>query len=346
MLVEQHGHAAGVCDAVNMPRSTYYRLLKAPATRGQLSIRPVRSHRALTRHEVNRITDVLHEARFIDKSPAQIYATLLDEGIYLCSIRTMYRILHSLNEVKERRRIRKHASYEKPELLATGPNQVWSWDITKLRGPVKWTYYYLYVIIDIYSRYVVGWLIAPRESAELAKHLISETCSRQNVGSADLIIHSDRGTSMTSKTVAMLLADLGVVKSLNRPHVSNDNPFSESQFKTLKYHPTFPGRFGCIEDARLFCQEFFSWYNNEHYHSGIALMTPHTVHYGKADECDSKRQVALDDAYSINPERFVRGQPRTLVLPPAVWINPPDRPKEKAARDNTKGGITIIGSAK
>lgn len=328
-----------------MPRSTYYRLLRPPTKRGVQSTRMPKSHRALSNRERESIISVLHEARFLDKSPAQIYAALLDEGRYVCSISTMYRILRELHEVRERRNVRKHGKYERPELLATGPNQVWSWDITKLRGPAKWTYYYLYVIIDIYSRHVVGWLIAPRESAELAKHLIDETCKRQRTRNSELIIHSDRGTSMTSKTVAMLLADLGIVKSLNRPHVSNDNPFSESQFKTLKYHPHFPGRFGSIEDARAFCQHFFDWYNNEHYHSGIALMTPHTVHYGKAEACSEKRQSTLNNAFARNPERFVRGLPRTLPLPPAVWINPPATVRH-SADDATISSISIISGAK
>lgn len=290
--------------------------------------------------------DVLHEVRFVDKSPAQIYAALLDEGVYLCSIRTMYRILHSLDEVSERRRVLRHPNYKKPELLATAPNQVWSWDITKLLGPAKWTYYYLYVIIDIFSRHVVGWCLASRESAELAKHLIEETCDRQGVQNSELIIHSDRGKAMTSKTLAMLFADLGLTKSLNRPYVSNDNPYSESQFKTLKNHPIFPGRFGSIEDARAFCKHIFEWYNNEHYHSGIALMTPSTVHYGRADSCNLQRQTVLNDAFVRNPERFVNGLPKTLELPAAVWINPPESLNEKnLENDSTISSVTIISES-
>jgi putative transposase len=281
----------------------------------------------------------------MDKSPAQIYATLLDEGVYICSIRTMYRILHSLKEVRERRKIASRPFYERPELLATGPNQVWSWDITKLRGPQKWTYHYLYVIIDIFSRHVVGWLIADRESSELAKHLISETCIRQRVNTKNLIIHSDRGTSMTSKTVALLLADLGVTKSLNRPHVSNDNPYSESQFKTLKYNPHFPGRFGSIEDARVFCKWFFDWYNNEHRHSGIALMTPSSVHYGLASTINVQRQKTLNTAFARHPERFVRGLPVTMCLPECVWINPPPS-QTSAPLAATVGSGNIIGAGK
>lgn len=283
---------------------------------------------------------VLHEDRFVDKPPAEIYAALLDEGVYLCSIRSMYRILNENGEVKERRNILRHPEYTKPELLATAPNQVWSWDITKLKGPVKWTYYYLYVILDIFSRHAVGWMIAHRENAELAETLIRETCERQEIDQDQLLIHSDRGSPMTSKAVALLLSDLGVTKSLSRPHVSNDNPFSESHFKTLKYRPTFPKNFGSIEDARAFCQYFFDWYNNEHYHNGIALLTPAMVHYGSAEECNRERQNVLSKAFDAHPERFVSGHPKVLQLPKEVWINPP---KPANAKD-TEPSISIIGA--
>ena len=262
----------------------------------------------------------------MDKAPAEVYAKLLDEGRYLCSISTMYRILRANKEVRERRNQRRHPEYKKPELLATAPNQVWSWDITKLKGPAKWTSYYLYVIIDIFSRYVVGWMIAPSQTGPLAKDLISRTCRRQRIEEKQLSIHSDRGTPMTSKVVALLLSDLGVTKSLNRPYVSNDNPYSESQFKTLKSRPTFPERFGSIEDARAWCQGLFKWYNNEHYHGGIALMTPATVHYGRAQYCSAGRQIVLSSAYDEHPERFVNGAPKTIALPEAAWINPPTPP--------------------
>lgn len=262
----------------------------------------------------------------MDKAPTAVYAKLLDEGRFLCSPSTMYRILRANKEVKERREQLRHPEYKKPELIAIAPNQVWSWDITKLLGPVKWTYYYLYVIIDIYSRYTVGWMIASRETGTLAKEFIGQTCARQGISEDQLVIHSDRGTSMTSKTVALLLADLGVTKSLSRPQVSNDNPYSESHFKTLKYQPMFPKRFGSIEDARAFCRRFFDWYNNEHYHSGIALMTPATVHHGRAQECDANRQIILSSAFAEHPERFVNGAPKTLILPEAAWINPPSPP--------------------
>ena len=236
----------------------------------------------------------------MDKAPATVYATLLDEGTYLCSTRTMYRILGEEGEVRERRDQLRHPHYSAPQLLATGPNQVWSWDITKLLGPVKWSYFYLFVILDLFSRYVVGWMIAHRESAVLAERLIRETCEKQNIEPGQLTIHADRGSSMTSKPVALLMADLGITKTHSRPHVSDDNPYSESQFKTLKYHPTFPERFGSIEDARSFCQQFFPWYNTEHRHSGIGLLTPATVHYGKDAIVTNQRELVLTAAFS-NP---------------------------------------------
>ena len=222
-----------------------------------------------------------------------------------------------------------HSAYEKPELLATEPNTLWSWDITKLLGPVKWTYYYLYVILDVYSRYAVGWMVAHRENADLAQELIGQTCDKQGIMPGKLTLHADRGSAMKSKPVAFLLADLGVTKTHSRPHVSNDNPFSESQFKTMKYRPQFPSRFGSIEDARAFCKEFFDWYNWEHYHSGIGYLTPGTLHYGTADECLNNREKVLSDAFRRNPERFTRGRPRKGIVPEAVWINPPDKSPRK-----------------
>ncbi len=239
---------------------------------------------------------------------------------------TMYRILRENHQVKERRNQLRHPEYKKPELLATAPNQVWSWDITQLKGPAKWTKYYLYVILDIYSRYAVGWMIASTETASLAETLIRETCLRQGIEENQLVIHSDRGPAMTSQTVALLLSELGVTKSLNRPYVSNDNPFSESHFKTLKQRPAFPSRFGSIQDARAFCLEFFKWYNHDHYHGGIALMTPATVHYGLAEKRNQERQIILDAAYEQHSERFVKGCPKTIPLPQAAWINPPVPP--------------------
>ncbi len=316
---------APACRALGIPRASFYRSLGEEEQPSPPAPRPAPA-RALAPPERQAVLEQLHSERFQDKSPAQIYATLLDEGTYLCSIRTMYRILEQHKEVRERRNQLTHPSYQKPELLATSANQVWSWDITKLLGPAKWTYFYLYVILDIFSRYVVGWMVAPRESAALAKRLIGETCRQQGVAAGQLTLHADRGSSMRSKPVALLLADLGVTKSHSRPHVSDDNPFSESQFKTLKYRPEFPRRFGSIEDARAFCQRFFRWYNHEHHHSGIALLTPETLHYGRAEEVIQRRQQVLSQAYERNPERFVRARPRPPDKPTAVWINPPAVP--------------------
>jgi putative transposase len=249
---------------------------------------------------------------------------LLDEGHYLCSERTMYRILKANHEVRERRRQRRHGEYTKPELLATTPRTLWSWDISKLRGPAKWTYYHLYVIIDIYSRYVVGWMVATRESKSLARRLIKEACARQEIAPGQLTIHADRGSSMRSKPVALLLGDLGVTKTHSRPYQSNDNPFSEAHFKTLKYRPDFPDRFGCIEDARNFCADFFAWYNLEHRHSGLQMLTPHAVHHGQAEATLANRSSVLLAAQQTHPERFVRGQPRLHALEREVWINKPE----------------------
>jgi len=271
---------------------------------------------------------VLHAERFWDQAPASVYATLLDEGTYLASTATMYRLLRSCGETGDRRRHATHPASVKPELVATAPNQCWSWDITKLHGPAKWTYYYLYVLLDIYSRYVVGWMVATREAAALAERLLADAIAAQHVTCDQLAIHADRGTSMTSKPVAMLLADLGVTKSHSRPHVPDDNPYSESQFKTLKHHPTFPDRFGSIHDARSFCQGFFGWYNDQHYHSGIALLTPADVHYGRAAQIINARRVVLDSAFAAHPERFVRNPPQPLRLPDQVWINKPVDPQE------------------
>jgi putative transposase len=272
---------------------------------------------------------VLHEDRFIDRSPWAIYAALLDEGIYLCSVRTMYRVLKEQGEVRERRNQLSHPVYSKPELLATGPNRVWSWDITKLKGPVKWAYYYLYVILDIFSRYVVGWMVGSRESSSLAQKLIEQSCEKQSIVPSQLTIHSDRGSSMSSKPVALLLADLGVTKSHSRPHVSNDNPYSEAQFKTLKYRPDFPERFGSLEDTRSFAQRFFSWYNTEHYHSGIGYLTPAQAHFGFSHQIVKEREAVLIKAYQRYPDRFKQGMPKPLPLPETAWINKPPPKSEE-----------------
>ncbi len=265
----------------------------------------------------------MHQERFCDSSVREAYATLLDEGQYLGSVSTIYRVLRGVGETGERRRIAVHPPTVKPELVATAPRQVWSWDITKLLGPRKWTYYYLYVLLDVYSRYVVGWLLADCESKLLAKYLMAESIGREKISRNTLTIHADRGSSMTSKPVALLLADLGVIKSHSRPHVSNDNPFSEAQFKTLKYRPGFPERFENIQQARLFCRKFFGWYNEEHRHTGIGLLTPSDVHHGRAEERRDQRRTILHGAWEAHPERFVRGKPEPLALPEAAYINRP-----------------------
>jgi putative transposase len=284
------------------------------------------------------LLDLLH-TRFIDQAPAQVHATLLDEGVYLCSPRTMYRVLDDAGEIKERRDQVRRPCYAAPELLATRPNEVWSWDITKLLGPAKWTYFYLYVILDIFSRYVVGWMVAPHESAALAERLIAETCAKHDIQPGQLTLHADRGTSMKSKPVALLLADLGVTKTHSRPHVSNDNPFSEAQFKTLKYCPQFPERFGSLEDGRAFGQDFFPWYNQAHRHSGLGFLTPAVVHFGHAATVRAHRQQVLATAYTAHPERFVNGRPHPADLPTAVWINPP--PKKATAQDGLRTPTVI-----
>lgn len=314
-----HASVVGICDALGVSRASYYRWLRP--RHGAHLRREV--PRALSEAERAEVLEVLHEDRFVDKSPAQVVATLLDERRYLCSERTMYRLLESVTEVRERRDQRQHPTYAAPELLAERPNELWSWDITKLPGPAKWTYFHLYVILDVFSRFVVGWMVAERESATLAEKLIAETCHRQNVEPGRLTVHADRGAAMTSKQVAHLLADLGVTKTHSRPHVSNDNPFSEAQFKTLKYMPAFPARFGCIQDARAFLTWFFGYYNHEHRHSGIAMLTPHQLHHGLAPSVQSQRKEVLSAAYEAHPERFVRGEPTVRELPTAVWINPP-----------------------
>jgi putative transposase len=308
------------CEAMGISRATLYRQKNGGGVKKK---GPKMSARALSSEEKQEVLGTLHSERFIDQAPREVYATLLDEGQYLCSVRTMYRILEENGEVKERRDQLTHPAYQKPELLATAPNQVWSWDITKLMGPVKWNYFYLYVILDIFSRYVVGWLVSDRESASLAQNLIEQTCRKQSIIPGQLIIHADRGSSMTSKPVAFLLADLGITKTHSRPHTSNDNPFSESQFKTLKYRPDFPDRFASIEEARGFCRPFFHWYNEEHRHSGINLLTPRMLHYGEAQQVLQTRGQLLLKAYEAHPERFVRGIPSPGTLPQAVWINPP-----------------------
>ncbi len=336
-MITEHRGSFGVkptCVALGVARATYYRsqsLRTAPRGGGH-------HPRALSAEERHKVLSVLHEERFCDQAPGEVYATLLDEGQYLCSERTMYRILAENHEVRERRDQLCHPRYAAPELLATRPNEVWSWDITKLLGPSKWTYFYLYVILDIFSRYVVGWMVAYRESATLAQRLIGDTLRRQGIEPGQLVIHADRGPSMSSKTVALLLGGLGVTKTHSRPYVSNDNPYSESQFKTMKYRPEFPERFGCLQDGRGFCGEFFHWYNCEHYHSALGYLTPFAVHFGQAHQHREQRVVVLRRAFERNPGRFVRGVPQPPALPEQVWIN---KPKEVGLGNN----IDVLGAA-
>ena len=310
------------CSAFGVARATFYRH-RAPKPDSSEAPLGRQSNRALKPIERATVLDTLTSEQFIDDAPRQVWAALLDQGKYLCSVSTMYRILRTETGVRERRDQLRHPSYSKPELLATAPNNVWSWDITKLLGPAKWTYFYLYVILDIFSRYVVGWMVAHTESAALAQQLISETCAKQGILPSQLTLHADRGSAMKAKSVALLLGDLGVTKTHSRPHVSNDNPFSESQFKTMKYRPEFPDRFGSIQDARGFCRPFFDWYNNEHHHSGIGLHTPFSVHYGLAQALNEARHRTLLEAYAAHPDRFVNKPPQPPLLPQAVWINPP-----------------------
>lgn len=324
MAVEElapHTSVRAACKSLGVPRASLYRRRRSDTPR---SVRPPKpSPRKLLVAERDKVLETLHSLRFVDKSPGEVYATLLDEGTYLCSERTMYRILGESKEVRERRDQLRHPNYVKPELLATAPNQVWSWDITKLKGPVKWSYFHLYVILDIFSRYTVGWMVAERESAALAERLILESCRKQRISKEELTLHADRGPSMRSKRVAHLLADLGITKTHSRPHVSNDNPYSESQFKTLKYCPAFPGSFGSVQDARAFCEPFFNWYNTEHRHSGISMLTPESVHLGRASQVLDARHAVLEVAQREHPERFVHGLPRPPRAPHAAWINPP-----------------------
>ena len=318
----------GACAAVGEARARWYRRHRQSPPPPKPERVPAFQPRALSEVERKELRAVLNSEEFVDEAPATVYAKLLDQGIYLASVPTMYRVLREHDEVHERRRQATHPAAKKPELLASKPNEVWSWDISKLLGPQKWTYYYLYVIIDIYSRYVPGWMLAHAENATLAEALLADTITKQNIARHQLTIHADRGSPMTAKPVAFLLADLGVTKSHSRPHCSNDNPFSESQFRTLKYRPEFPDRFGCFQDAHAHCSRFFSWYNDEHRHSGIGFHTPADVHHGRAEAVRQQRAVVLDAAYAEHPERFVRKHPEPPALPTAVWIN---EPKEDTA---------------
>ena len=321
---EELGQQIGVsaaCQVLGLARSCLYR--ERQSAKRKTEAKASLSLRRLSDAERAEVRAILNSPRFEDCAPHEAYASLLDEGRYLCSYRTMYRILNENAEVRERRDQLRRPVYQKPELLAKAPNQVWSWDITKLLGPTKWSYFYLYTILDIFSRYVVGWMIAVQEAAHLAEELIDATYRKQNVQPGQLTLHADRGIPMTSKPLAFLLADLGVTKSHSRPYVSNDNPFSEAQFKTMKYRPDYPERFGSLLEVRAWGNSFFDWYNFKHHHTGIGLLTPADVHSGRAAEVQHQRQTVLQQAYQQHPERFVRGLPQPPRLPEAVWINPP-----------------------
>jgi putative transposase len=316
------------CQQLELSRATLYRRIKPPAEKyGPPKPRP-KAARSLSPDEQEEVLGLLHSDRFVDQAPAQLVAKLLEEGEYFCSERTMYRVLAANGEVKERRNQRKHPSYARPELLAKAPNQVWSWDVTKLKGAAKGQYFSLYVIIDIFSRYIVGWFLSKRATAEISCHLISETLKKYELDPQALTVHSDRGSEFIGSPVGTLFEKLGVTKSKSRPKVSNDNPYSESSFKTLKYHHTFPERFGCLEDAKSFLRAFFNWYNGDHHHSGIALLTPATVHFGRVEETLKKKQRALDEGYKKHPERWVHGPPKVKSPLKEVWINGPTEAKE------------------
>lgn len=311
-----------ICDLIGLPRATYYSWISPPpGTKEGREYHPVHT---ISEQEQHFILGLMNSEEYVDLSPYEIFYHELDKGNYHCSIRSMYRILAANQQVLERRRGHQRGDYQKPELLALAPNQVWSWDITRLKGPSSWSYYYLYVILDIFSRYIVGWLLAERESSELARDLIEASCKQQGIRPDQLVIHSDNGSPMKSKSVMQLLIDLSVMRSLNRPHVSNDNPYSESQFKTLKYHPGFPDRFGSIQHGRQYVGDFVPWYNDEHYHSGLNYLTPHAVHYGYANQIVNQREEVLQRAYREYPERFKRGIPKVKYAPSKVWINKPE----------------------
>jgi len=324
---------APLCQAIGISRASLYR-----RRHPRQQPRRVTPARALSAPERREVLEVLHSDRFVDAAPAQVHATLLEEGSYVCSPRTMYRLLAASGEVRERRDQLQHPHYVKPELVATAPKQVWSWDITKLKGPAKLVYFYLYVILDIFSRYVVGWMIAEAENAGLAERLIEQSCSKQGIAPEQLTLHADRGSPMISKTVAQLLAELGIDKSHGRPRVSNDNPFSEALFKTAKYRPAVPERFAALTHARQVFRGIFDWYNNRHHHSGIVYLTPSVVHHGRADEVLDRCHRTRMAAYLAHPDRFVNGPPRRESLAPAVWINPPAKTTHQDG-----SGSTIVG---
>lgn len=314
-----------MCAAIGIKRATFYRRRYPNEDIDTVGKQRPSPPRALSATEREEVLQELDSERFCDCAPEDVHAALLDEGRYLCAPRTMYRILKGNEQVKERRNQRVHPPHSKPELVATAPNQLWSWDVTKLRGPAKWSWFYLYVILDIFSRYAVGWMVATKETAELARRLIKETIDKYGLDPEGLGIHADRGSQQRAKLMVQLLADLGIVRTHSRPRTPNDNPYSESQFKTMKYHPSFPDRFGCIEDTKAFCSSFFNWYNTQHHHGGLGFMTPHDVHFGLAEAKLGARQQVLFDAYLRNPERFVKGPPSPPVVPKEVWINGPGK---------------------
>lgn len=324
------------CRALGEPQACFYRRHRQsplPARRSAPARPPAARRpqpRALSEPERARVLQTLDSPEHVDQAPRTVHATLLDQGVYLCSPSTMYRLLRAAGQVRERRRQATHPALKKPELLAGHPNQVWSWDISKLKGPVKWSYFYLYVLIDIFSRYVVGWTLAGVESQDVAKVLVAETLSREHLEAGQITLHSDRGAVMTASPFVMLLTDLGIEISYSRPHTPNDNPYSEAHFKTFKYRPAYPARFGCIEDAHAWCAHFFDWYNEQHLHSGIGFHTPSDVHHGRAAAVRAHRALTLNAAYLAHPERFVRKRPEPPALPAAAWINQP-QPAELAS---------------
>lgn len=329
---ELQQHAVPVklaCDAFDLARSSYYHGLQPTVDGSELGTTRPTPERALSGKDRQLVYDLLVSDRFVDQAPRQVYATLLDEGIYHCSISTMYRILNEHAAVFERRNQRQHPPRVKPQLLADAPNQLWSWDITKLRSETKYSFFYLYVILDVFSRYVVGWMIAEQESAELAQQLMTHSCQQEQIAPAQLTLHADRGGPMVALTTAQLLESLGVQKTHSRPYTPNDNAYSEAQFKTLKYRPDFPGKFATAEAARTWARGFFDWYNTAHHHSGLALLTPETVHRGQDQAVIQQRTAVLHAAYAQHPERFVKGKPQHPRLSSTVWINPPPKDGEK-----------------
>ena len=325
MAAQELAGATGItaaCRALAVPRATYYRRQLPVAEPKPRSPRPL-NHRRISDEERVNIRAVLNSESFMDKAPEQVFAILCEQDKYLASVRTMYRVLAEAKQVRERRNRRRHPVHTMPRLVAKGPNEVWSWDITKLKGPVKGLWFMLYVVLDIFSRYVVGWLLAERENAKLAQHLLRETMCKQGIEPGQLTVHQDRGSPMRAKSTRQLLDDLGATQSYSRPRVSNDNPFSESHFGTLKQRPELPERLGSEQHGRQVIRELYRWYNHEHHHSGIVMLTPSQVHHGLADKVLAQRHAVRLAAFEAHPERFINGPPRLETLPEEVWINPP-----------------------